>query len=233
VFGTPPQYESQAQFVLIAPPPPPSDTEIQRDASLAKINTNNPYLRLPNPSVVVDILAQRVSGETVRRKLVSEGADLSYQVTSTNAVGSGLVISITGTGHSDAEARRTLDLVTARTKSELRDMQTINGANEKYLFKALPINPPTNPIRKVTGTYRSLMAVCAAGVVLLFAWISLAEAIGPRKRRLRSESGPKGHADRANGRRVGEVDDNEVTMVLSRAYLTQPQKSKTSRAAKD
>jgi capsular polysaccharide biosynthesis protein len=182
-FGIPPQYESQAQFVLIAPPAAPTESEIERDPTLAKVNANNPYLRLPNPSVVVDILAQRVSGDTVRRQLIAKGADRDYTITSTNAIGSGLVIDIVGTGHSAAAARRTLDLVSETMTVELHEMQKINGAADKYLFEALPINPPTDPTRKVTGTVRSLIAVSAACLVLLFALISIAEAIGPRRTR--------------------------------------------------
>lgn len=180
-FGVPPQYESQAQFVLIAPPAPPSDAAIERDPELAKHNTNNPYLRLPNPVVVVEVLAQRVSGDAIRRELIAQGADQNYTISSTNAIGSGLVISVVGTGTSAEAAGRTLDLVTTRMQAELRAMQKVDGADDRYLFQALPINPPTEPIRKVTGTFRSLIAVSAACVVLLFGLISVADAIGPRR----------------------------------------------------
>jgi capsular polysaccharide biosynthesis protein len=233
VFGIPPRYEAQAQFVLIAPPAVPSDNEIQRDPKLAAINTNNPYLRLPNPSVVVDILAQRVSGEIVRRGLVAQGADRGYQITSTVAIGSGLVINITGTGRTSAQSSRTLDLVSARTRAELRDMQTVYGADDRYLFKALPVNPPTHPIRKVTGLLRSLIAVAAAGVVLLFALISLAEAVRPRRGgRARSIPSPNTVDGRA-GHGFLPPDGSEVTMVLPGAYARQRQSTKTNGAARE
>jgi capsular polysaccharide biosynthesis protein len=205
-FGIPAQYESQAQYVLIAPPAAPTDNAIQRDPSLAKVNANNPYLRLPNPAVVVDILAQRVSGDTVRRQLISKGADKDYTITSTNAIGSGLVIDIVGTGHSAQEARRTLDLVSEVMKVELHEMQKINGADDKYLFQALPINPPTDPTRKVTGTVRSLIAVSAACLVLLFALISIAEAVGPRRTsRIVPYGGPDDDERPQGGRNGSEV----------------------------
>ncbi|MET8091052.1 Wzz/FepE/Etk N-terminal domain-containing protein [Micromonospora sp. NPDC005220] len=180
-FGIPPVYESQAQYVLIAPPPQPSDAAIQRDPTLLKVNANNPYLRLPNPSVVVDVLAQRVSGGLVRQGLISQGADEDYTISSTNAIGSGLVISIVGTGSSPDAATKTLDLVSESMQKELYDMQKVDGADDKYLFQALPINPPTDPTRKVTGTIRSMIAVSAACLVLLFGMISVAEAVGPRR----------------------------------------------------
>jgi capsular polysaccharide biosynthesis protein len=123
MLGIAPQYESQAQYVLINPPALPTDSDIARDPSLAKLNTNNPYLRLPNPSVVVDVLAQRVSGDAVRKALIQAGADRDYQVTSTAAIGSGMVVQIVGTGRSPAEASRTLDLVSTRMQRELHDMQ--------------------------------------------------------------------------------------------------------------
>jgi len=181
LFGVPPQYGSKAQYVLINPPAPPTDTEIQRDPSLAGVNHDNPYLRLPNPSVVTDVLAQRVGAEGVRRALRRDGADPDYEIAPTNALGSGLVIEITGTGRSAAQSRRTVGLVSERMTSELRTMQMVNGAADRFLIKALPVSPATDPERKVTGTVRSMIAVAAAAVVVLFAFVSVAEAIPPRR----------------------------------------------------
>lgn len=180
-FGIPPQYESKAQYVLINPPPPPTQTEIEREPRLAKVNTRNPLLRLPNPMVVVDVIAQRVSGDDIRRSLRDRGADANYQVAATNAMASGSVIDITGTGQSAEQATRTLELVAERMKTELRAMQKVEGADDAYLIQAVQINPPTDPIRRVTGTLRSMIGIAAAGIVLLFALLSIAEAMGPRR----------------------------------------------------
>jgi hypothetical protein len=181
LFGIPPQYESKAQYVLINPPAAPTDTEIQRDPGLARLNHDNPYLRLPNPSVVTDVLAQRVGAEGQRRTLRRDGADPDYEIAPTNALGSGLVIEITGTGRSSSQARRTVALVSERMTSELHAMQIVNGADDQFLIKALPVSPATDPERKVTSTVRSLIAVAAAAIVLLFAFVSVAEAIPPRR----------------------------------------------------
>jgi capsular polysaccharide biosynthesis protein len=183
VLGIPPQYQTQAQFVVVEPPAPPSDADIQANPELGKLNTNNPYLRLPNPSIVVDVLSQRVSSDTVRQSLIDAGADRNYEIAATNAIGSGLVIQVTGTGTSAAGASKTLQLVTDRMKVELHAMQKVNGADDRFLFQALPISPPTPPLRKVTGTLRSLIAVAAAGVVFLFGAISVAEAVPARRQR--------------------------------------------------
>jgi capsular polysaccharide biosynthesis protein len=215
-FGIPPQYESKAQYVLINPPSPPTDSQIQRDPSLAKVNTNNPFLRLPSPSVVVDVVAQRVSGDTVRRALLAQGADKNYVVASTNAIGAGMVIDITGSGTSAQQARHTLELVSARMKVELHDMQKVDGADDQYLIQAIPINPPTDPLRKITSTIRSIIGVTAAGMVLLFALISIAEAMGPRRARSVPSISPTGSIPVA---RSVPHSDSELTMVLPRQQI--------------
>lgn len=187
VLGIPPQYQTQAQYVLVEPPAAPTDEQIQASPALGKLNSNNPYLRMPNPSIVVDVLAQRVSSDNIRQALIDAGADRNYEIASTNTIGSGLVIQITGTGTSPAAASNTLQLVTDRMDVELKAMQKVNGADDRFLFQALPVSPPTPPLRKVTGTLRSLIAVAAAGLVLLFAAISVAEAVPARRqRRVRS-----------------------------------------------
>ncbi|GIH12931.1 Wzz/FepE/Etk N-terminal domain-containing protein [Rugosimonospora africana] len=205
LFVIPPSYESQAQYVLIAPPAPPTDAQIAADPALGRLNDNNPYLRLPS-SVVVDVLAQRVSGDAVRRDLIAQGADRNYVISSTNSIGNGLVIQITGTGHSAGQAQGTLNLVAARTKSELQTMQTIDGADSRFLFQVLAINAPTDATRKITGTMRSLIAVTAAGVILIFALISVLEALPTRRRKPR-------HGDPGDG---GGQPGNDLTMVLPR-----------------
>ena len=200
VLGIPPQYQTQAQYVLVEPPAAPSEADIQANPELGKLNSNNPYLRMPNPSIVVDVLAQRVSSDTIRQALIDAGADRDYEIASTNAIGSGLVIQITGTGTSADAATRTLQLVTDRMEVELKAMQKVNGADDRFLFQALPVSPATPPLRKVTGTLRSLIAVAAAGVVFLFGAVSIAEAIpGRRKRRVRAVSpAPEGHVYRSD-----------------------------------
>jgi hypothetical protein len=222
-FGIPPVYESQAQYVLISPPPLPSDTQIEKNPSLGKLNTNNPYLRLPSPSVVVAVLAERVSGDNVRAQLKAAGADKNYTIGATNAIGSGVVIVINGTGQSTGQTNKTLELVAARMKSELHDMQTINGADDRYLYQALPINPPTTPLRKVTGPLRSLIAVTAAGVVLLFALISIAEAIGPRRTKpVTGVPRPREGGDRQGTGSAG--GDSELTVILPRMFYSESRK---------
>ncbi|MET7822408.1 Wzz/FepE/Etk N-terminal domain-containing protein [Micromonospora zamorensis] len=237
-FGIPPRYESQAQYVLIAPPPQPTEAAIERDPGLLKVNANNPYLRLPNPSVVVDVLSQRVSGNMIRQQLINEGADEDYTISSTNAIGSGLVINVVGTGSSPDSAAKTLDLVSKSMEKELYDMQKVDGADDKYLFQALPINPPTDPTRKVTGTIRSMIAVSAACLVLLFGLISIAEAVGPRRtKQVVPFDDPDAPRDVAEPTKAPitstRTNASDLTIVLPRVRGTEQQGPTSQRPTRD
>jgi Chain length determinant protein len=207
-FGVPPRYESKALYVLVPPPGLPTEGQLKQDPGLAALNSNNPYLRLPNASVVADVLGQRVAGDNVRDELVAQGADKDYEIGPTNLVGGGLGIEIVGTGGSAAAASRTLDLVTQRMLSELRRMQTVDGAADRYLITALPVDAPTEPVRLVTSTIRSIIAVAVAGLVLLFSVLSIAEAA-----RLRRRSPDERPADRWEPHRPSRFD-SELTVVL-------------------
>ncbi|MGY1631537.1 hypothetical protein ACI784_07510 [Geodermatophilus sp. SYSU D01186] len=189
VVLTPRQYESTASFVLAYPPAPPTAEQIAEDPALGQINYNNPYLRFTNDSTVGQVLANRVGSIPVRQELVDAGADDQYAIGPSTAFGSsGLVIGVTATGTSPAQADRTMDLVTQRMQQELAEMQTIYGADEQALITALPVAEPSAPAAVLSGLVRSLVGVVAVGVIVLFAALSLAErressAVHPTRRR--------------------------------------------------
>jgi hypothetical protein len=85
----------------------------------------------------------------------------------------------------------------------------------------------------VTGVLRSLIAVGAAGVVLGFALVSLAEAIRPRRGGRVRPASPPSTVDGVAGRGVLPPDGSEVTMVLPGAYVRRRQSTKTNGAARE
>ena len=50
-------YEASSSYILINPPAPPTAEEIARDPALGQINSDNPYTRFSDQSVIVEVLA--------------------------------------------------------------------------------------------------------------------------------------------------------------------------------
>ena len=169
----PRDYQAQASYVLVNPAPTPSDMEIELKPSLAGINRNNPYLRFANEGTVGQVLSARMTGGTVRDALVGRGADPGYTIAPSPT--SAQIIDIVGTGSSAAEAERTLALVSERMQAELEALQRVYGADSSALITPLPVAEPTGGYAVVSGTIRSLVGVLGAGVIVLFAAISIAE----------------------------------------------------------
>ncbi len=176
----PRNYQAKSEFVLVNPAPAPTDAQIEKDPTLAQINRNNPYLRFANEGTVGHVLSGRMSGDSVREALQAQGADPDYTIAPSPT--SGQVIDITGTGTSAQQAETTLRLVSERTLAELEAMQRVYGAQDVALIRALPVADPTGANVVLSGTIRMLVGILGAGVIVLFAAISIAEArrAGPK-----------------------------------------------------
>src|SRR4051812_43263682 len=68
-----PTYEASATYILVAPPAPPTDTQIARDPALGRLNSDNPYTRFSDQSVLVQVLASRLSSADARLALAQRG----------------------------------------------------------------------------------------------------------------------------------------------------------------
>ena len=62
-----PVYEASSSFILINPPAPPTAEEIARDPALGRINSDNPYTRFSDQSVVVEVLASSLTSPSALR----------------------------------------------------------------------------------------------------------------------------------------------------------------------
>ena len=164
-------YESTASYALVNPDIP-SDIELEEDPALDALNSNNPYLRSSNPSLIADVLITRLNSTTIAEALEAQG--LNDEFTVAQGVGNGFVIDITGVGESPAESIAVTNAVAGMFVEDLRTLQTVSGAADTYLFTALPVASPDQATEQFSSRLRSVIAVVIAGAVLTFGAVSLA-----------------------------------------------------------
>jgi capsular polysaccharide biosynthesis protein len=173
-----PAYEASSTLILVNPPAPPSDTAIARDPSLAHVDADNPYTRYSDQSVVVQVLAGRLSSDDARQALTREGADPTYTVAPSPEFGfSAPIVQITGTGSSAAAAVKTANLVGLAVKRELDRMQAVQNVAPRYRIVTQQVVAPHRATLKASGKLRALVAVCVLGTLLLFLAVSIADAV--------------------------------------------------------
>jgi hypothetical protein len=214
-----PQYEASSTYILVNPPPPPTDAEIARDPALGRLNSDNPYTRYSDQSVLVQVLASRLNSDEARRGLIARGADPSYTIDPSAQFGfSAPIVQITGTGTTPGAAVGTANLVGQALTNQLKLMQTAKGVAAKYRIDTQEVVAPHNATLKASGKLRALVAVFALGAILLFVSISVAEATGT----LREE--------RARTRTVLGADDIEGARLQPLLSLDSEDSAPTTRA---
>jgi hypothetical protein len=196
LLTAPKVYQVAANYVLVSPSIP-SDLELTTHPELAAENRNNPYLRFSSQSIVGQVLATRMTSDEVRHELVEQGVDKDYLVApSGDFGGAGQIVNVSGVGGTPQAAARATELIVTRMTSELRTLQRVYGAADRYLITLIPIEAPGEARLMVSGQLRSVIAVIGAGLLGLFAAISIRQAMSAertpspitRPRRLR----PKG-----------------------------------------
>jgi capsular polysaccharide biosynthesis protein len=186
-----PVYQASASVLFVNPPAAPTASQLAANPGLAKISPENPYVNFGSLPVVADVVISVVTSAAGQQALVAAGADPRYQVALSPAPDSPPIIEITGVGATAQEAVNTANLVSAATKADLYQMQKQQGVNSLYMIKSIELVRPVQAQLSVSGKLRTLIAVLGLGVVLLFVFISAAEAL--EKRRM-THSGPAGAA---------------------------------------
>jgi hypothetical protein len=174
-----PTYEAAATYILVNPPPPPTEAQIARNPSLGRIDVDNPYTRFSDQSVLVQVLASRLKSADVRLSLAQRGADPNYIAAPSAEFGfSAPILQITGTGTSAVGAIRTAELVGRALTQELDRMQQVRGVDKQYRIKTEAVVAADHALLKASGKLRGLVAVFALGAILLFMAVSILDALG-------------------------------------------------------
>jgi hypothetical protein len=203
-----PVYEASSSFVLINPPAPPTAEDIARDPALGRIDSDNPYTRFSDQSVVVEVLASSITSPSAMRTLEKAGADPRYTVAPASEFGySSPLVQITAQGWTPEAAMRSAKLVTDAVTRELERMQQAEGVNPEYRIRARQLDAPDSAELRASGQLRMLVAVLALGAVLLFVVVSAADALAALRAERGRRSSPSAHAGGAEA--LSELDPED------------------------
>lgn len=181
-----PVYEATSSYVLLNPPAPPTAEDIVRDPSLARVKSDNPYTRFGDQSVILAVLTSTMSGDSAREALEKQGADNRYTVAPSTEFGySSPIVQVGAVGADPATAMRTAKIVGDALTKELDRMQEVQGVDEGYRIKALPVARPDEAQLQASGKLRMLVGVLLLGTIALFVVVSVVDAIATLKRERR------------------------------------------------
>ena len=175
-----PEYQASSSIVIVSAPTPPTSEQIAANPKLGKINYNNPYANFGDLTVVADVVSSIVTSSSSQQALVKAGANPRYEV-ELSPDGSPILL-ISGFGSTAQEAIQTTNLVSSAVMTKLIQIQKNQGVNPHNMITSVELVRPQQAQLVLSGKLRTLIAVLALGVVLLFIAVSAAEAL--RNRRL-------------------------------------------------
>jgi Sec-independent protein translocase protein TatA len=180
LFG-PRDYESTASYALVNPDIPTA-AEIAADPALGKLDANNPYLRSSDPTLVGNVAMTQLNAPGTADELQAKGLGTTY--TAAPAAGaSGFIVQITASGSTPAQSIATTKELGIMFTGALRSIQTVDGADDRYLYTALEVSTPDRATEKLSSRLRTVIIVAVGGVILIFAAISLGTWVSAMRRR--------------------------------------------------
>ncbi len=172
-------YEATVSYALTAPDVP-SSYELEHDAELAKLNSDNPYLRSSDSSLLAQVVITKLSDPVYVDQLKEAGFGTDFKIAPVASLGMGLV-TVSASSESPADAVETAKLVGDQFTSTLNSVQKVNGADDRYLYSTILVRGPGPAKELFSSRLRSLIMVGIAGSVLLFSAVSVARSIRIRR----------------------------------------------------
>lgn len=174
-------YESTISYALVNPDVP-TEAEIERDPALDQLNDDNPYLRSTDPNLVANVVITRLNANATMDYLEGRGLSPDYDV-SPGVGGSGFIVQVTGVGNTPLQSIRTSRVLGQLFERELNSIQTVNGADQRYLFTSIVVAEPERATEQFSSRLRSVIVVLAGGVILVFGAVSLGRGVDAARER--------------------------------------------------
>jgi capsular polysaccharide biosynthesis protein len=183
----PPVYEATSSVLLSNPEAQASDSQIAANPSLRNVSPFNTFANYGDLDVVGNAVIELVTSSSAQPALISSGVDPGYQLALSTDYGNPPIIDITGVAGNPQSAVHSASALTDAVTTTLYQLQKREGVNPFYMVSAIQLVEPGQAYRSSSGKLRSIIAILAIGVLLLFVVISAADAL--EKRRSNSSDG--------------------------------------------
>ncbi|TQS91531.1 chain-length determining protein [Arthrobacter sp. TS-15] len=201
----PRSYEALTTYAIVNPKIP-SSQEIEKDPALGALNTDNPYLRSADSSLITQVITTRLNDASTSEALDKAGLATDYKVERPSAA---FLVEISAVSDSEDIALDTVRALGTRLEQELHTIQTVNGASDRYLFTSLVVAVPDKATEQFSSRLRSLIVVVVAGLVLTLGAVSLARSVESARERARTERTTSALTRKGRKRRTGEAQNPE------------------------
>ncbi|MFJ6534841.1 chain-length determining protein [Paenarthrobacter sp. NPDC091711] len=183
----PRSYEARATYAIVNPKVP-SASDLERDPQLLELNSDNPYLRSSDSSLIAQVVATRLKDDSTGDALLRQSLSTDYSV---ERPPNSFLIDVSAVSENKETATATVRALGTRMEEDLRQIQLVNGAADRFLFTSILVTSPDNATELFSSRLRSLIVVVVGGLVLTFGAVSAARALETARNKSRLDGRPK------------------------------------------
>lgn len=181
----PPTYKVTSSVLLTNPPGKATKSQIASDPALKNVNPFNTFVSYGSLQVVANTVIDLISSPNSQPALIAAGVIPNYKLALSTDYGNPPIIEITGVGPTPEAAVKSATVLTTAIKQDLYSIQKQRGINPFYMISADTVVKPKTAQTSSSSKLRSLVAILAAGIILLFIVVSFADAVEKRRTPLR------------------------------------------------
>lgn len=185
---SPRNFESTMVYAVIAPDLP-TESEIEKNPELELLNSDNPFLRSPDSSLVVQVMLAKLNSDAVADAMEASNLASTFEVSAGGNSGSAPLIRILAEGTSPAQSIGTTRALGDRLSEELYEIQKVDGADDTFLYTVLEVQPVDRATERFSDRLRLIIVLFVGGCALLFAAVSLARSAEQARARRRVARG--------------------------------------------
>lgn len=219
-FEGPRTYESSMSYALVNPQVP-SNAEIEANPALAHLNSDNPYLRTTDPNLIANVIISRLNTPATVGYLEKKGLGNEY-LASPGVGGAGLIVSISASGDTAAQSLATTRELGSMFEVDLKSIQTVNGADHRYLFTSIVVDEADQATEKLSSRIRTVIVVAICGVILIFGAISLGTWVDASRRKREHSRGERKTAPEDDPKEPENPAEKDETEQLDLPDTTEP-----------
>jgi capsular polysaccharide biosynthesis protein len=166
MIGVSPVYEASASYLVIRPPDPPTQAQLQANPDLAKVESDNPYVRLGDPNIIINVVSREAGSSDTRAALMIEGVTGDYTVSPSNKFGfASPIIDVSAQSDTARGAIDAVGIIGDEVLKELKAVQQVDQVDDRYMFHARLVESGDAATARSSGRIRALMAVLAIGAL--------------------------------------------------------------------
>jgi hypothetical protein len=182
VNSAPPLFRATATLIVLAPPSIPETPEERQSVLAEDLTYENPYMRINDLGVVIDILAKTMNSDQGHLEMERLGIREEYTIAGNRSIYDGPIADVVVDAESEKVVLNDLEILTTEFERRLETMQKREKVDPTWYIVPRRLGTPTEAKRVYSSTIRLGIAAAALATVVVLALLLFIDTVVEKRR---------------------------------------------------